>query len=244
VLVDGVEELQSSEPNNPTLTDNFGGFFNVPEAYPTYNGSKTPEYWDYWIGLVAWNWPNEGPQQPGGNVVLQPVFTWQEQYTGGPHAYYMFSDMAIAGIQGVSSFKEYSSGVVEVYLGDRIESFIYQYESNPDAWQVRMDDLTTGAYAQFLVTGLPSTWPKFNTAYLVLEGFDGTTAAGPLPNCADLPSSGLSYELATFDAPPNYTPSTPNWSGAAYPATTSYSTTGPNCNFGYEYSGLELTFTQ
>jgi hypothetical protein len=122
---------------------------------------------------------------------------------------------------------------------DSVESYIFQYEGNPDAWEVAIWDFTQNYGAFFYVTGLSSAYPKFNTAYVVLEGWAGPGAQGQLPSCSDLPPGGsLTYNMLTFDEPkPNwnsYTPYTgPNlWSGAVLGATAN-PPTGPNCNWGY-----------
>jgi hypothetical protein len=118
-----------------------------------------------------------------------------------------------------------------------VESFIYQYESSPDAWEVLVNDLTQGYYRYFYIDGIPTSYTKFSQAFIVLEGFNGPSL-GPLSSCSDLPPSGsLSYGIATFDTgtPPTYTPYTgPNlWTGAAGPpGSTSYTPSGPECNWG------------
>jgi hypothetical protein len=233
-------ELQptNAQKAGPTLTDDFGGVFNAPSTYPIYDGG--PEYWTYWIGLVAWNWPDQGIGAPGGNVVLQPVFTW----TGG--SYYLYDVMYITAGPG-QPFAFYTTALWKVALGDQIETYIYQYASNPDAWIVGWVDITQNDYGEYFgVQGIPSTFPKFNTAYLVLEGFSDGSTFGPLPSCADLaPLGNLTYDLLTFDegVPPTYTPFSPTWHGAAYPGVTSYPPTSPSCSFGWQTSGANKSLT-
>lgn len=51
-----------------------------------------------------------------------------------------------------------------VNAGDSILGYMDQIAGNPDGWEVDITDYTTGAYAYYQVTGIPNSWPKFNTA--------------------------------------------------------------------------------
>jgi hypothetical protein len=114
----------------------------------------------------------------------------------------------------------------------------YQYASDPDAWEVAAIDLTQGTSTAFFIYNIPESWPKFTQAFLVLEGFNGSL--GPLPSCADLPTSGsMSYDIISFyrGVPPTYTPYTgPNlWTGSAGPpGITNFPASAPSCNWGFD----------
>jgi hypothetical protein len=228
---------QTVTPNeSTTVSDDFGGTFVVPEYSNV--SDNDGEYWSFWPGLIAYNWPSSG-----SNAVLQPTLNW---YSDG--TYFINSDLDF-GSNG--SYTQYNSGYLEAYASDEVESYIYQYESSPDAWEVASIDFTQGYSTAFEVYNIPSTYTKFTQAFVVLEGFNGSLL-GPLPSCADLsPSGSVSYDILTFDrgTPPTYTPYTgPNlWTGSAGPpGTTSYPATGPECNWGYSVNTPTetLTFSQ
>jgi hypothetical protein len=176
--------------------------------------------------LVAWNWKGDG-----NNAVLQPVLIWESN--GSRHAYYMFSDLN-------DTANQYNSESFAVSPGDVIENWIDQVDGSPDPdeWEVTNWDTTTGIYTSFYVGGIPSTYSKFNTAYIVLEGFGAGGETTTLPSCTDLsPADSVTYNILTFDLPTpawnSYTPySGPNlWSGSTLGGT-DFPPSGPSCSWG------------
>jgi hypothetical protein len=81
---------------------------------------------------------------------------------------------------------------------------------------------------------IPSSWEKFDTAYVALEAYASPTPVdnGPLPSCNDLPASGsLTYYIESlWEATPAWnseTPSSAAWTGSFE------STWTPKCGWGY-----------
>lgn len=233
------EFVYSDYYTNPSVNvvDDFGGTFTVPQ-YPggsinsSENQDTNPEYWSFWPGVVAYNWPS------GGDIVIQPVFEWAQTEEFGPHSYFIFADADWG-----PPYMQPDSPEIAVSPGDEVESYVWQYESDPDAWQAVAWDLTSGEYTWFEVYNITSAYPKFNAAFLVFEGFDGSGSGGPLPSCTFLPPSSIDYTLVTLDTgvPPTYTPYSgfPFTAEAGPPGTTDFPASSPTCSWsaGYTWSG-------
>jgi hypothetical protein len=104
-------------------------------------------------------------------------------------------------------------------------------------------DNTTNQYTYMYVGGIPSTYPKFDTDYVIFEAFDGQSDYGPLPSCTDVPgpvgtAKSLTYNFTAFDTgvPPNYTAYTGSdpwhatWFGNS--TATDFPPTSPSCGWG------------
>jgi hypothetical protein len=231
-------QFTAGSTRGSTLTDDFGGFFTVPE-YPggsfgsTENQDTGPEFWGYWTGLTA-----VGNGWPGGQVLLQPVLSWScADIPCSNHSYTI-------GIELVDNIAYYSPSEFSVSPGEVIESYIYQTDGppNPSAWLAVIE--TSSQTVSFGVENIPSTFAEFSEAWIVFEGWGNGSAngnSGQLPECLDLPFTDiLGYDVYTFDTPsPNwnsYKPYTgPNlWTGAALAPgqTTGITPAGPNCSWG------------
>jgi hypothetical protein len=222
-----------STPYNPgagTLTDDFGGVFVVPN-YPggsftsTENSSTGTQFWSFWTGLSAF-----GAGWPGGEALLQPILAWTNPTIGGGHAYQVLIEF-VAG----SGAPLYATPLA-VTPGDEIESAIWQIASNPDAWEAAIEDLNSGEYIYAILDGIPSSWAKFTQAELVFEAWGNNSNTAPLPSCGDLPpTTGLSFDVVTFDVPSpawnSYTPYTGSnlWTGTVLGKTGLPTTTPSTC---------------
>ncbi len=139
-------------------------------------------------------------------AIIQPVLQWGNSNVSGYQSgeYWTIGSWMVENTgSGPQVF--FHTGSETVQPGDYIEGAMTQYAANLDAWNIKVTDEDSGAWASLDVYNLPSSWPKFNFAQMgILEGYGSNL--GPLSSCVDLsPSNSVSFFMnAVQEAGPSW----------------------------------------